>query len=313
MIASLQAGPRRIVLCVDDVGLSDAVDGAVLALHDMGRASAASLLVDGPSLERSAASLRARATSGLELGLHLNLTESWPATAAARVPRSTRPLTWLATMAYSGLIDRARLRGELRRQLDAFVRIVGRVPDFIDGHQHVQQLPIVRDELLDELLERDWLPLPWIRCGKAPPWPPHSPLPLSAQIKAVVITRMGAAALQRGLDRCGMRSNARLLGVRRLDTDAACYERALRGWIAVAEDADLLMVHAARGEGTSDGLHLARAMEFDVLRSPVFANLMRERQATIAPLRAIAPVQGVSGPSPAPPAAPAPAPESGPG
>lgn len=55
------------------------------------------------------------------------------------------------------------IRAEIRAQLDTFEQMLGHGPAFVDGHQHVHQLPVVRHELLDELRSRYRDRLPWLR------------------------------------------------------------------------------------------------------------------------------------------------------
>ncbi|MFO1216863.1 MAG: ChbG/HpnK family deacetylase [Burkholderiaceae bacterium] len=274
--------PRRIVLCVDDVGLSDAIDQALLALHAVGRASAGSVLVDGPSLPRSVVALRERAGAGLELGLHLNLTE--PLAAAPAV----RSLPALIGAAYVGRLDRAALRAEIDRQIDAYVALLGRPPDFVDGHQHVQQLPVVRELLLDAVRARAWPVAPWIRVARAPRWArSHAGARWADRQKARVVAWLGAAALARGARAAGLRTNGHLLGVRAFDADAARFTQALQAWLDAAVDGDLLMAHPALDAPAGDAIGPARAMELAVLAGPELGRMLRQQGITIAPMRAI--------------------------
>jgi predicted glycoside hydrolase/deacetylase ChbG (UPF0249 family) len=45
------------------------------------------------------------------------------------------------------------IRRELRAQVELFVQRAGTLPLHIDGHQHVNVLPVVRDELIAVMLE----------------------------------------------------------------------------------------------------------------------------------------------------------------
>ncbi len=55
---------------------------------------------------------------------------------------------------------------EIATQVEAFVATFGRLPDFLDGHQHVQLLPQVRDAFLKVVIET--APNAWVRqCGRA--------------------------------------------------------------------------------------------------------------------------------------------------
>jgi len=51
--------------------------------------------------------------------------------------------------AYLGRLDLGQIRGELERQLGAFVEVMGRAPEHIDGHQHVHLLPGVREAVAE--------------------------------------------------------------------------------------------------------------------------------------------------------------------
>ncbi len=57
----------------------------------------------------------------------------------------------------------AELTAEIGRQLTAFEQATGSSPDFIDGHQHVHALPIVRAAFLTAIREKNYLHRPLIR------------------------------------------------------------------------------------------------------------------------------------------------------
>ena len=61
-------------MCADDFGMNPAVNAGILSLAACGRLSATSLLVDGSAARADIPALR---SSGLQVGLHLNLTESF--------------------------------------------------------------------------------------------------------------------------------------------------------------------------------------------------------------------------------------------
>lgn len=155
--------PRRVVLCADDFGISDAVSTGILALLREGRLSATSVMVNGLGTAGPLAALRA--LPGIGVGLHLNLTAAAPLGPMPRLaPEGTLPpLPRLIRTALAGRLPGGEIRAEIARQLDAFTQAFGRAPDFVDGHQHVHALPGVRAALLDGLagrsLSRDF----WLR------------------------------------------------------------------------------------------------------------------------------------------------------
>ena len=70
------------------------------------------------------------------------------------------------TMLRSGLLrrlDPGLIEDELLAQLAAFKELFGRAPDFVDGHQHAQLFPQVRDAFLRAVKEA--APGAWVRQG----------------------------------------------------------------------------------------------------------------------------------------------------
>jgi predicted glycoside hydrolase/deacetylase ChbG (UPF0249 family) len=123
-----------IVLCADDYGLSPAVSAAIVDLAREKRLSATSCMVD--FLEVPDRDAIAPLLDRIDIGLHITLT-------------ANRPLMKLMRDAYLRRLDREAVRAEVRRQLERFRQLFGRMPAHIDGHQHVHTLPIVREAALE--------------------------------------------------------------------------------------------------------------------------------------------------------------------
>jgi predicted glycoside hydrolase/deacetylase ChbG (UPF0249 family) len=65
-------------------------------------------------------------------------------------------------------LDREGLAAEIAAQIEAFVTAFGRAPDFVDGHQHVQLFPQVREAFLSVV--KNAAPNAWVRqCGRVTP------------------------------------------------------------------------------------------------------------------------------------------------
>jgi len=163
------APPRRIWLCADDYGISDGVNRAIRELIGQGRLNATSVMVVGPAIGRDAvAALQdAAATSPrCAIGLHATLTAPFrPLTMHFR-PTDGGMFLPLPAMLRSGLLrrlDPEMIHGELKDQLAAFQYLFGRPPDFVDGHQHAQLFPQVREAFLRAVKQA--APGAWVRQG----------------------------------------------------------------------------------------------------------------------------------------------------
>ena len=144
-----------IILCADDYGIAPGVGRAIRHLLALGRLSAASCMSISPAWPGEAQALKPLA-GGADIGLHLTLTDQRPLGAmqhlapAGRLPSIRR----MIALAYAGRLERREIATEIRRQLDRFEAEFGRPPAFLDGHQHVHQLPIVREAVLALYQER---------------------------------------------------------------------------------------------------------------------------------------------------------------
>ena len=167
--------PRaRIWLCADDYGISPSVNRAIRDLIARGRINATSAMVVAPSFQRSEAILLDTlnsATRRAAIGLHVTLTAPFKPLSANFAPTRAGAFLPLATTFQQACLRRFRrdqLVTEIAAQLDAFIAAFGRAPDFIDGHQHVQLFPQVREAVLTVMKAR--APHAWVRqCGRAAP------------------------------------------------------------------------------------------------------------------------------------------------
>jgi len=233
-----------------------------MALSAQGRLTATSCLTTGPSWAANAARLR---ELPIDAGLHLNFTEAFTDNAL------NLPLPALIRACYLRRLPKSRLAEQIERQCDAFERHFGRAPDFVDGHQHVHQLPMIRDALLP-ILARRYAGQPlWLRRTAAPTALPAT-LP-AFRLKAFVIAALGSRRFAALAEAGGWRMNGRLLGVYDFSSDADGYAQLLRGWLQAANDGDLLMCHpaiagAALTQPCCDAIAAQRPVEFGILADP---------------------------------------------
>jgi predicted glycoside hydrolase/deacetylase ChbG (UPF0249 family) len=254
-------GPRRLAICADDYGWGTGLNQAVLALARQGRISATSCMVGAPHWAAGAPALRACDPKALDVGLHLDLTR-FPRDAGLRLPLKH----WLVR-SHLHLLSAARLRHEIDSQLDGFELAMGRPPAHVDGHEHVHQLPVVREQLLAALDTRYGSQLPWLRGTRRPTGEPVGG-------KAWVIEAAGGAGLARLAASRGYVQNGHLLGVYDFHGDAGRYLALLGQWLGAAADGDLLMCHPATEVLVGDSHAEARVREYQVLGGPAFGALL---------------------------------------
>jgi predicted glycoside hydrolase/deacetylase ChbG (UPF0249 family) len=252
----------RIRLCADDYALAPGVGRAIRRLLAEGRIDATSVMVLFPEFDSEIAALKALG-SGFAVGLHLTLTDHAPLGAMAHLaPDGRLPgLRRLLALAFTGGLDAAEIAAELGRQFDRLAAGLGRPPDFIDGHQHVHALPVVRQAVL-ALSRRTGARLRLV----GPP-PGASPWRLPAPLKTAALAALGGP-LAREAGESAM--NAGLLGLRRF-AEAVPYRTLFRRWLAVATPGTMIMCHPGEPDDVlaiRDPVVAPRAEEFAYLAGP---------------------------------------------
>jgi hypothetical protein len=158
---------RRISLCADDYGISPGVNRGIRDLIERGRLNATSVMVVGPAAGGDeVAALQAAITKAARCAVGLHVTLSAP---FRPLTMHFRPLDGGMFLSFSKLLraglfrllDVEIVQAELVVQLAAFREKFGRNPDFVDGHQHVQLYPQVRDAFLAAVKQQ--APNAWIR------------------------------------------------------------------------------------------------------------------------------------------------------
>lgn len=156
--------PRPFVLCADDYGITPAVSRGILRLIEAGRISATGAMTNMPAWKRAAHELWPH-DQKLDFGVHLNLTCGEPLTAmpAFALEGEFPRLPEILVRGLAGRLPLAEIEGEISAQLSEFEERMGRMPDFIDGHQHVHAMPGVRRALAAVIARRYPDEKPYIR------------------------------------------------------------------------------------------------------------------------------------------------------
>ena len=265
-----------LIISADDYAQSPAIDAGILALIQQQRLTATSCLTLSPRWAEAAKLITSEIRSKADIGLHLDFTQY------EQPLRSSLPKLIVRTIARS--LPRKAVRESIETQLNHFEDALGTPPDYIDGHQHVHQLPQIRDELLNIVARRYAAKLPWIRIAQPP---------LQDGFKAMIIRMLGAGRLRRGALKAGLRHNGALLGIYGFNGDIVDYQHRLAAWLhhAQSDASDVIcafMCHPALEVPSSnseldDPIYRARLREYQIFSSDEFQALLA--QYGIQPVR----------------------------
>lgn len=115
---------KILIVNADDFGLTTGVNAGIIRAHEHGIVTSASLMVRGAAAADAAAYAKARPQLGV--GLHVDLCEWRCVNDEWRLAYEVVPLS-----------DERAVRAEVLRQLETFMRLMGRIPTHIDSHQHI--------------------------------------------------------------------------------------------------------------------------------------------------------------------------------
>lgn len=250
---------KTIVLCADDFGLDSGVSEGILKLARLRRLSAVSCMVNMPGFTPNAQKLL-DLKNQVQIGLHFNLTEGYLLSKPAQRCFSLNELL-IKTHMHS--VKLSFVAKEFLEQLERFVAMMHQLPDFIDGHQHVHQFPVVRHVILDLYQHKLKDNHTWIRST----WPSSSVS--KYQLKAKILGFTGGKALQKQLVRLGIPHNTLFSGIYDFSPETN-YRELFLAWLSMARENTLIMCHPGEGLNTADPIAPARINELNYFLSDDF-------------------------------------------
>lgn len=253
---------KSIILCADDFAYNPAISRSILKLIKQERISATSCMANMPGWPAAAQELKAF-DQKVDIGLHFNLTEG-PSLSGF----SFMPLKRLLIFSNLRLLNQQKIYTELCAQLDEFKNQFGRLPDFIDGHQHIHQLPIVRDALLRAYKKYFPEKKVYIRLSSNG---------FSWQLKSLIINLSGALNLKRQLIKLKIPHNSSFAGIYNLKPHKN-YAQTFQGFIDEIKNQGLIMCHPANQ--SHDEIGPARQQEFDFFSGADFAAVLENIKLT---------------------------------
>jgi hypothetical protein len=273
---------RHIILCADDYALAPGVSRAIVDLIAAGRLSATGCMTVSPFWIDHADWLRPWAAR-VDVGLHLTLTDHRPVGPMPRLAPEGRlpPLGRLMRQALTGGLEPGEINAEVSRQIALFLAVFGAPPAFVDGHQHVHLLPVVREAVVAAVRS---LPGTYLRNCR-------EPLPAIlgrgvATAKALVIAQLGRG-LSRLIDHHQLPANGSFRGIYDF-SDRVPFSELMARFLHPAPDTPsarpaLVMCHPGLPDPVLrriDPVTDQRRTEYDFLRSDRFTELLATHDLT---------------------------------
>ena len=254
-----------IILCADDFALTEGVSIGIQELCASGRLSATSVMVTTRHWPAHAVSLLGLRDK-IAVGLHFNLTLGRPLGPMPWLcPTGTFPtLPAVLRASLARHIPRDEIAAEFARQFASFEQAMGHPPDFVDGHQHVHALPVIRDAVLGVLstnpagrgvLIRDPADSPSVILGRG------------ASVKKALILATLTRGFADAARTAGVLTNTSFSGVSAFD-EAKSYRAELDRFFMRASARHLVMCHPGHVDDelpTLDPVIARRAQELDAL------------------------------------------------
>ena len=264
-----------MIINVDDLGLSTAVNDAVIHLAELGRIGASSYMVGGTITDSNINRLN---QLNVDIGLHLDLTGIFPSALRGS-------LKSIIIASYLRRLNPMQVSDVIKQQLDGFEERFNRAPVFIDGHQHIHQFPVIRKSLIKELTNRysDEIAKDMLSARVT--------TPLINDVKSWIIYILGGYAWRKSCQHHQILTNDKFGGVYGFDADLQQLAILWKKWLQAAPchtanvSPTLIMCHPAVPESRSnswqDDIKAAREIEYKWLISDEFAELLAQYEVKL--------------------------------
>ncbi len=259
---------KNIILCADDFGQNLAISAGILQLVLKKKINAVSCIVNTPLWREAGKSLEPF-KKNIHVGLHFNLTmgapvsELWTSSYGLEFP----DLISLIKNSYFHRLDPVAIDAEINAQIDEFASVMGMPPDFIDGHQHVHQLPGIRDRwLLNYRINR----CKFFFRNTYNGW--RDFLAIKGAPKKQLIALLGGLAFKHELKKQSIPTNTSFAGIYNFGKTKN-YGDYFRSFLTQSKDGGLIMCHPGLDStDATDPLNLSRDREMDYFNSIQFLN-----------------------------------------
>ena len=259
----------NFTLCADDFGQTSEICEGILTLVEHARISAVSCMSNCTAWSTYAKALL-KYKDRIDIGLHVNLD-----TLLGDDP------TTIFDLAYAILVGKLTHNDIINAfftQYHQFVEEIGRAPDFIDGHQHIHQFPIVAKAILSGYLQYFPNKDPYFRLATLSF--DHT-VCYHALTKKIIISLLGNFFLKGQLKKLGISHNDYFAGIYNFN-HAPFYRKHFLNFIDGIRPNTLIMCHPGFVTNDSnDPLQQFILLEYEYLMINCFFELIRLKKIII--------------------------------
>jgi len=243
-----------ISICADDFGITEKVSTGILELAKKGSITATSCLVNSSDFNKVYSKIK-KFKKQLDIGLHLDF-------------------TFNPTMKKNIFLN---TKDEINFQFKKFEKTMGFLPDFIDGHHHIHQLPFIRNTLIN-IIKKKYKKndkKPWVRITSDEY--KNIFLRNESLVKSLFLTILGNSFKKMAIKN-NLKFNKRFSGIYNFKTSN--YKKKFENFLLNINSGHLIMVHPGVSDKkliSLDNVTLAREKELKFLKSKQFKKILKSK------------------------------------
>jgi len=269
---------QSLSICADDFGITQKVNKAIINLIEEKRITEVSCMVLAQDFKNDAKEL-AKYKDKIGIGIHLTLTDFKPITKISSLIKKDKLLSIKNLLVKSIFRNYSKdeIFNEINFQLNEFE------PNFVDGHHHVQQLPMIRNILIQILKKRYPNDLPWVRNTYENFF---KILRRNVSILKAISLSVAGSKLKKLNKTNLIRTNDGFSGVYNF-SEKARYDYLFESFISFIKDNHLLMVHPGTSDeilSKIDRVTTSRDKEYNFLLSENFLKILKDKNIKLKPL-----------------------------
>lgn len=258
----------NIILCADDYAQNQAISEGIVKLLKHGRINATSCMVNAIYWKDASQALQPLQATCF-VGLHFNLSHgealssAWKQHYGATLPG----MPYLLKQTLLRRLNPAVVSAEIQAQLDAYTQGMNAYPDFIDGHQHIHQLPVIREALFDMYTQ---LPSGVFIRKTTNGW--RDLVFIDGFPKRQIISMLGGLIFEHQLAQRSIPCNTSFSGIYDFKR-APNYRHYFKQFLNHSQEGGLIMCHPGNPSNDArDPLHAYRYHELNYLMSDAYLN-----------------------------------------